>query len=89
MISRFAGPATVASAAPPKIAFLTRYANLRQSTAVTHDGAASMVQRSLAALDHVTQAAGFIRRELLALPAPARAAAPASISPNPRRSRRR
>jgi len=49
--------------------FLTLYANLRQSTAQADDAAAAMGQRSLAAMDEVMRAAGFLRRELLALPA--------------------
>lgn len=48
--------------------FLTLYANLRQSTAQTDDTAAVMGQRSLAALDALSRAAAFIRREVLALP---------------------
>jgi oligoendopeptidase F len=49
--------------------FVTLYANLRQSTALSDETANAMVQRSLAAMDELMQAAGFIRREVLALPA--------------------
>ncbi len=49
--------------------FVTLYANLRQSTAQSDETANAMVQRSLAAMDELMQAAGFIRREVLALPA--------------------
>jgi oligoendopeptidase F len=49
--------------------FLTLYANMRQNTAQTDDAAAALGQRSLAAMDEVMRAAGFIRRELLAAPA--------------------
>jgi oligoendopeptidase F len=51
--------------------FLTLYADMRQRTAQTDDAAAAMGQRSLAAMDEVMRAAAFIRRELLAMPAPA------------------
>ena len=50
--------------------FLTLYATMRQSTAQTDDAAAALGQRGLAAMDEVMRAAGFIRRELLAAPAP-------------------
>ncbi len=49
--------------------FVTLYANLRQSTAQSDETANAMVQRSLAAMDGLMQAAGFIRREVLALSA--------------------
>jgi len=49
--------------------FVTLYANLRQSTALSDETANAMVQRSLAAMDELMQAAAFIRREVLALPA--------------------
>ncbi len=48
--------------------FLTLYANLRQSTALTDDKAGAMGQVSLAAMDELMRAASFIRREILALP---------------------
>ena len=48
--------------------FVTLYANLRQSTALTDETANAMVQRSLAAMDEVMGAAAFIRREVLTLP---------------------
>jgi len=54
---------------------LTLYANLRQSTAQTDDALTAMSRRNLAALDEVMRAAAFIRRELLALPPAAVAAA--------------
>jgi oligoendopeptidase F len=47
--------------------FVTLYANLRQSTAQSDETANAMVQRSLAAMDELMQAAAFIRREVLAL----------------------
>ncbi len=47
--------------------FVTLYANLRQSTALSDAEANSMVQRSLAAMDQLMAAAAFIRREVLAL----------------------
>jgi oligoendopeptidase F len=50
--------------------FLTLYADLRKRTAQTDDTVGAMGQRSLAAMDEVMRAAAFIRRELLALPAP-------------------
>jgi len=49
--------------------FVTLYANLRQNTALSNETAGAMVQRSLAAMDTLMSAAGFIRREILALPA--------------------
>ena len=49
--------------------FVTLYANLRQSTAQSDETANAMVQRSLAAMDELMQAAAFIRREVLALSA--------------------
>ncbi len=49
--------------------FVTLYANLRQSTALTDETANAMVQRSLAAMDELMIAAAFIRREILTLPA--------------------
>ncbi|MFH1177566.1 MAG: hypothetical protein V1750_09190, partial [Acidobacteriota bacterium] len=55
--------------------FVTLYPNLRQSTAQADDDAGAMVQKSLAAMDELMRAAAFIRREVLALPAPALAAA--------------
>lgn len=48
--------------------FVTLYANLRQSTALTDENANAMVQRSLAAMDELMSAAAFIRREVLTLP---------------------
>jgi oligoendopeptidase F len=48
--------------------FVTLYANLRQSTALSEEGANAMVQRSLAAMDELMRAAAFIRREVLTLP---------------------
>jgi oligoendopeptidase F len=57
---------------------LTLYANLRKSTAQTDDTAASLNQRSLAAMDELMRAAAFIRREVLALPAASVAAAVAA-----------
>ncbi|MBD3855513.1 MAG: hypothetical protein IFK92_03110 [Acidobacteria bacterium] len=47
--------------------FVTLYANLRQSTAQSDETANAMVQRSLAAMDELMQAAAFIRREVLTL----------------------
>ena len=47
--------------------FVTLYANLRQSTALSDETANAMVQRSLAAMDELMSAAAFIRRELLTL----------------------
>ena len=47
--------------------FVTLYANLRQSTAQSDETTNAMVQRSLAAMDELMQAAAFIRREVLAL----------------------
>jgi len=49
--------------------FVTLYANLRQSTALSDEVANAMVQRSLAGMDELMRAAAFIRREVLALPA--------------------
>jgi oligoendopeptidase F len=49
--------------------FVTLYANLRQSTAQSDETAIAMVQRSLAAMGELMQAAAFIRREILTLPA--------------------
>jgi oligoendopeptidase F len=49
--------------------FVTLYANLRQSTALSDETANAMVQRSLAGMDELMRAAAFIRREVLALPA--------------------
>ncbi len=49
--------------------FVTLYANLRQSTAQSDETANAMVQRSLAAMDELMQAAAFIRREVLTLSA--------------------
>jgi oligoendopeptidase F len=49
--------------------FVTLYANLRQSTALSNETANAMVQRSLAAMDELMSAAAFIRREILTLPA--------------------
>jgi oligoendopeptidase F len=49
--------------------FVTLYANLRQSTALSNETANAMVQRSLAGMDELMRAAAFIRREVLALPA--------------------
>lgn len=54
---------------------LTLYANLRQSTALSDDRAGAMVQQSLAAMDELMRGAAFIRREALALPPAALAAA--------------
>jgi oligoendopeptidase F len=48
--------------------FVTLYANLRQSTALSDERADAMVQRSLAAMDELMRAAAFIRREVLTLP---------------------
>ncbi len=45
--------------------FVTLYANLRQSTALSDETANAMVQRSLAAMDELMSAAAFIRREIL------------------------
>jgi len=47
--------------------FVTLYANLRQSTAQSDETVNAMVQRSLAAMDELMQAAAFIRREVLTL----------------------
>jgi hypothetical protein len=47
--------------------FVTLYANLRQNTAQSDETANAMVQRSLAAMDELMQAAAFIRREVLTL----------------------
>jgi oligoendopeptidase F len=52
-----------------KANFVTLYANLRHSTALTDEIANAMVQRSLAAMDELMSAAAFIRREILTLPA--------------------
>jgi len=49
--------------------FVTLYANLRQSTAQSDETANAMVQRSLASMDELMQAAAFIRRDVLALSA--------------------
>jgi oligoendopeptidase F len=49
--------------------FVTLYANLRQNTAQSDETANAMVQRSLAAMDELMQAAAFIRREVLTLSA--------------------
>jgi len=49
--------------------FVTLYANLRQSTAQSDETTNAMVQRSLAAMDELMQAAAFIRREVLTLSA--------------------
>jgi oligoendopeptidase F len=49
--------------------FVTLYANLRQSTAQSEEITNAMVQRSLAAMDELMQAAAFIRREVLTLSA--------------------
>ncbi len=49
--------------------FVTLYANLRQSTALSDETANAMVQRSLAGMDELMRAAAFIRREVLTLPA--------------------
>ncbi len=49
--------------------FVTLYANLRQSTALSDETANAMVQRSLAAMDELMSAAAFVRREVLTLPA--------------------
>jgi len=49
--------------------FVTLYANLRQSTAQSDETANAMVQRSLASMDNLMQAAAFIRREVLTLSA--------------------
>jgi oligoendopeptidase F len=49
--------------------FLTLYPNLRQSTAQSDPEVAAMVQRSLATMDELMSVAGFMRRELLTLPA--------------------
>ncbi len=49
--------------------FVTLYANLRQSTALSDGTANAMVQRSLAGMDELMRVAAFIRREVLALPA--------------------
>jgi len=49
--------------------FVTLYAYLRQSTAQSDETASTMVQRSLAAMAELMQAAGFIRREVLTLSA--------------------
>jgi len=54
---------------------LTLYANLRQSTAQSDDRANSLVQHSLAAMDELMRSAAFIRREVLAMPEAALAAA--------------
>jgi oligoendopeptidase F len=48
---------------------VTLYANLGQSTAQSDETANAMVQRSLAAMDELMQAAAFIRREVLMLSA--------------------
>jgi len=48
--------------------FVTLYASLVQSTALSDETANSMVQRSLAAMDELMLAAAFIRREVLSLP---------------------
>jgi len=48
--------------------FVTLYASLRQSTALSDETANAMVQRSLAAMDELMSAAAFIRREILTLP---------------------
>ncbi|MDX2438822.1 MAG: oligoendopeptidase F [Acidobacteriota bacterium] len=58
--------------------FVTLYANLRQSTALSDGTANAMVQRSLAAMDELMSAAAFIRREVLTLPEESLAAAYAS-----------
>lgn len=55
--------------------FLTLYANLRLATAQTDDTAGQLSQRSLAAMGEVMRTSTFIRQEVLALPAPAFAAA--------------
>ena len=47
--------------------FVTLYANLRQRTAQSDETANAMVQRSLASMDELMQAAAFIRRDVLAL----------------------
>ena len=49
--------------------FVTLYANLRQNTALSDKTANAMVQRSLAVMNELMEAAAFIRREVLALPA--------------------
>ena len=49
--------------------FVTLYANLRQSTALSDETANAMVQRSLAGMDELMRTAAFIRREVLALSA--------------------
>ncbi|MCG6950329.1 MAG: oligoendopeptidase F [Acidobacteria bacterium] len=49
--------------------FVTLYANLRQSTALSDEAANAMVQSGLAAMDQLMRAASFIRREILTLPA--------------------
>jgi oligoendopeptidase F len=59
--------------------FVTLYANLRQSTALSEEAANAMVQRSLAAMDELMRAAAFIRREVLTLPAESLDAAYAAV----------
>jgi len=58
--------------------FVTLYASLRQSTALSDETANAMVQRSLAAMDELMSAAAFIRREILTLPGESLATAYAS-----------
>jgi oligoendopeptidase F len=48
--------------------FVTLYANLRQSTEQSSDSAATMVQKSLSAMDELMRQAAFIRRDLLTMP---------------------
>jgi oligoendopeptidase F len=58
--------------------YVTLYANLRQSTALSDEKANTMVQRSLTAMDALMSSAAFIRREVLSMRAAALDAAYAS-----------
>jgi len=49
--------------------YVTLYSNLRQNVALTDDAAGTMVDKGLAAMNELMQTAGFIRQELLAIPA--------------------